>query len=636
MKNLSKYFLMGTVALSGMTAFTACSSENEPSAEVNPTFNGSTVKAQFALNLPYAATGTRMTENATQQNSYFRGMSSMTLLPFAETTVDGEKTSTSAMLLGTNDNAFDKDGDGQGRYVYRDIEIPVGTQNFVFYGKATGTPASVEDAEKCFKYGYLTEKKSISPKANVSLSDVKFALKETNSNINLAAATENGVESYNKVLAALNKVTNTKVTNTTVGTIAWNNIGTTTDMKLEHARKLWSTFSSLKAGSSASVKVALERLAESTGVEALADGTPATVDGAGLLALLHKNADEAAASLGGLNFPNDINIPDGAVALTYTASDGWKYQSSVTMKENNKIAYANITYPASLNYFVKTAAMANNEAATTLSPTGTFWPKQDDWAKYDADNSATDPWTSLSGWSQGVKNSTRTIALKEAIQYGVANLKLTIKADGDNLYDNASQKGGQVKDQNINVNGKLKMTGVLVGGQPSEVAWNYEPTSTATFDRTVYDNKMNKSADDVDDEGIAVPVNGTSEKLVPNYTLVLDNKNNNATGSQANVVYVTVELVNGTDVDFYGVDGMVPKGGKFYLVGMLDMSTVSDAKKNGCDHIFVQDRTTVANFTISSLKNAYNNIPDLRSTSVSVGLAVNLTWEKGIEFNVEI
>lgn len=625
MKNFSKYFLMGTVALSGMTAFTACSSENEPSAEVNPTFNGSTVKAQFALNLPYAATGTRMTENATQQNNNFRGMSSMTLLPFAETKVDGEKTSTSAMRLGTNDNAFDKDVDGQGRYVYRDIEIPVGTQSFVFYGKATGTPANTDVADDCFKYGYLTEK-SISDKENVLLSDVKFALKETNSNLNLAAATETGDKSYNKVLAALKNVTDTKV-----GTIAWNNIGTTTDMKLEHARKLWSTFSSLKAGSSASVKVALERLAESTGVEALADGVDATEDGAGLLALLHKNADEAAASLNNVSFPNDIHIPDGAVALNYTASDGWRYQSSVTMKENNKIAYDKITYPASLNYFVKTVAMANDKPATTLSPTDTFWPKQDEWAKYDAKNSATDPWTSLSGWSQGVKNSTRTIALKEAIQYGVANLKLTINAKTDHLDDNASHNGGQVADQNIDVTGnKLKMTGVLVGGQPSEVAWNYEPTTGATFDRTVYDNKMNKSADDVNTKGIDVPVNGTGVKLVPNYTLVLDNK-----GSQANVVYVTVELVNKTGVDFYGVDGMVPDGGKFYLVGKLDMNQTGLDKK-GLDHIFVQDHTTVANFTIKDLKNAYNNIPDLRSTSVSVGLAVNLTWENGIEFNVEI
>lgn len=626
MKNFSKYFLMGTVALSGMTAFTACSSENEPSAEVNPTFNGSTVKAQFALNLPYAATGTRMTENATQQNSNFRGMSSMTLLPFAETTVDGGQRSTSAMLLGTNDNAFDTDGAGQGRYVYRDIEIPVGTQSFVFYGKATGTPANTDVADDCFKYGYLTEK-SISAKDKVQLSDVKFALKQINSNLNLATAAGTGEESYNKVLAALDKVTGTKV-----GAIAWNNIGTTgTDMKLEHAKKLWSAFSDLKAGSSASVKVALERLAESTGVEA--DGAPATKDGAGLLALLHKNADEAAASLATVNFPNDIHIPDGAVALKYTDSKEWKYQSSVTMKENNKIAYANITYPASLNYFVKTAAMANDKAATTLGSTASFWPDKDKWAKYDAENSeTTDPWTSLSGWSQGVKNSTRTIALKEAIQYGVANLKLTINAKTDHLDDNASHTGGQVADQNIDVDGKLKMTGVLVGGQPSEVAWNYEPTSEATFDRTVYDNKMNSSADVVNTAGIAVPVNSPSTS---NYTLVLDNKNNTTGGSQADVVYVTVELVNGTDVDFYGVDGMVPKGGKFYLVGKLDMNKTGLDKK-GLDHIFVQDHTTVANLTIMNLQNAYNNIPDLRSTSVSVGLAVNLTWEDGIKFDVNI
>ena len=628
MKNFSKFLLMGTVALSGMTAFTACSSDNESSAEVNPTFDGSTVKAQFAINLPYAATSTRMTENATQQNGNFRGISSMTLLPFAETAVDGEKTSTSAMILGTNDNAFETDGAGQGRYVYRDIEIPVGTQNFVFYGKATGTPASV-NADKCFKYGYLSEK-SISAKDKVSLSDVKFELKQINSNLNLETAVGTGEESYNKVLDALNKVTGT-----TVGTIAWNNIGTPTDMKLDHAKILWEAFSNLTAGSSASVKVALERLAESTGVEALAAGDTPTEDGAGLLALLRKNAEEAAVSLGSVNFPNDINIPDGAVVLKYTASKEWKYQSSVTMKETNKIAYANITYPASLNYFVKTAAMANDNAATTLSPTGTFWPKQDEWAKYDAENSTTDPWGSLSDWSQGVKNSTRTIALKEAIQYGVANLRLTINAKTDNLDDNATATGGQVADQNIDVTGyKLKMTGVLVGGQPSEVGWNYEPTPGATFDRTVYDNKMNQSADNVDDDGIDVPVNSPS---VSNYTLLLDNKNNTTGGSQAEVVYVTVELVNKTGVDFYGIDGMVPKGGKFYLVGKLDKNaTTGVTNVNNVDRIFVQDHTTIANLTIKDLKNAYNTIPDLRSTSVSVGLAVNLTWVDGIKFDVEI
>lgn len=80
---------------------------------------------------------------------------------------------------------------------------------------------------------------------------------------------------------------------------------------------------------------------------------------------------------------------------------------------------------------------------------------------------------------------------------------------------------------------------------------------------------------------------------------------------------------------------MVPKDGKFYLVGKLDMNKAGLDKK-GLDHIFVQDHTTVANLTIMDLRNAYNNIPDLRSTSVSVGLAVNLTWEDGIKFDVEI
>ena len=133
MKNFSKYFLMGTVALSGMTAFTACSSENEPSAEVNPTFNGSTVKTQFALNLPYAATGTRQSADVAQQNNNFRGIQDMRLLPFTGAVAAGQ-TSASLIKLGFNSDAFQSDAEAQGRYIYRDVEIPVGTTNFVFYG----------------------------------------------------------------------------------------------------------------------------------------------------------------------------------------------------------------------------------------------------------------------------------------------------------------------------------------------------------------------------------------------------------------------------------------------------------------------------------------------------------------------
>lgn len=606
MKNFSKYFLMGTVALSGMTAFTACSSENEPSAEVNPTFNGSTVKTQFALNLPYAATGTRQGADVAQQNNNFRGIQDMRLLPFT-----GDVTGSSASLikLGFNSDAFQSDGSdaSQGRYIYRDVEIPVGTKNFVFYGKA-----KEEEADK-FTNGNLVEEGLNG--TTVALDAVKFKLDATNSGLDLSSAVAGEDASYKKVLKALQTVTDTKVT---VGgkTIAWTNVTVPAsgdpdyDAKLNHAKKLWEAFKKLKAGSAASVSEALNRLDESVGVNGT---TPTTADGEGLLQALKANIATAKTLLTGNTFPADFNLPDGAVQVKLSETGNkWSFESPEVQVGNAKINYAKIAYPAALYYTVNTPVKANDNASTGLADG--MWPTKDDWTQ---DKAA---WT---GWGSQVVNSTRTIALEKPIQYGVANLKTTVKLDAKNLNDNASGKGGQVADQNIDVNGKLKLTGVLVGGQPNYVGWNFKApaASDVSFDYTVYDKNIDKSVADL-----------TTTKSDPNYTLVLDNK-----ADQNDVVYVVLEFVNNTGVDFYGKEGMVPKEGKFYLVGKLDKAaTTGVTNTKNVDHIFVQDHTTVANFNIKSLKNAYNNIPDLRSTSVSVGLAVNLTWENGIEFNVDI
>lgn len=613
MKNFSKYFLMGTVALSGMTAFTACSSENEPSAEVNPTFNGSTVKTQFALNLPYAATGTRQGADVAQQNGKFRGIQDMRLLPFT-----GDVTGSSASLikLGFNSDAFQSDGSdaSQGRYIYRDVEIPVGTKNFVFYGKA-----KEEEADK-FTNGNLVEEGLNG--TTVALDGVKFKLDAINSGLDLKNAVAGEEASYNKVLKALQTVTNTHVT---VGenTIAWTNVtvpnsGEDDYAKLNHAKKLWEAFKTLKAGSAASVREALTRLDESVGVDALADVTTAKCNGEGLLQTLKANIATAKELLdkneetGKNTFPADFNLPDGAVQVSCGETDNkWSFVSPEVMVGAAKINYAKIAYPASLYYTVNTPVKANDKASTGLADG--MWPDRNAWTG----GSAT--WTD---WDDVVKNSTRTIALKEAIQYGVANLKTTVKLKEKNLYDNAKAQGGQVADQNIAADGKLKLTGVLVGGQPQYVGWEFKAPAATSFDYTVYDKNIDKSVADL-----------TTTQSNPNYTLVLDNNK----AEQENVVYVVLEFVNNTEVDFYGKDGMVPKGGKFYLVGKLDKAaTTGVTNTKNVDHIFVQDHTTVANFTIKDLKDAYNTIPDLRSTSVSVGLAVNLTWENGIEFNVEI
>ncbi len=611
MKNFSKYFLMGTVALSGMTAFTACSSENEPSAEVNPTFNGTTVKTQFALNLPYAATGTRQSADVAQQKNNFRGIQNMRLLPFTGDAPAAGKTSASLLSLGFNSDAFQSDGAdaNQGRYIYRDVEIPVGTKNFVFYGKAK------EEVADKFTNGNLVED-GLNGKT-VALNDVKFSLDLINSGLNLANAAADEDKSYNKVLKALQTVTDTKVT---VGenTIAWTNVtvpaGAIDYAKLNHAKKLWEAFKTLKAGSAASVCEALTRLDESVGVKALAEGaTATTADGEGLLQTLKANIAKAKTMLTDNKFPADLNLPDGAVQVSCGETDNkWSFKSPTVQVGEASIDYAKITYPAALYYTVNTPVKANDNASTGLADG--MWPKKEDWTQ---DKAA---WT---GWGSQVVNSTRTIALEKPIQYGVANLKTTVRLKDANLNDNAKAQGGQVADQNIAANGNLKLTGVLVGGQPQYVGWDFKAPAATSFDYTVYDNKIDASV-------LAL----TTAQSAPNYTLVLDNNNE---AEQKNVVYVVLEFVNNTGVDFYGKDGMVPKNGKFYLVGKLDKAaTTGVTNTKNVNHIFVQDHTTVANFTIKDLRDAYNTIPDLRSTSVSVGLAVNLTWENGIEFNVEI
>lgn len=611
---MNNFLLMGSVALSGIVAFSACSSENDMGAEVNPTFDGKTVKTQFALNVPYGNTGTRMSADAAQQNSNFRGISNMKLLSLTATPAAGT-IPTSLIDLST---ASESDGNA-GRYIYSDVAIPVGTKNFIFYGKATGTETATTPPDKLFENGYLSNNLTGATVAN--LDNINFGLEKINRSLDLTNATAETAESYGKVLKALQDVTETEVTEGAT-TIKWNDITTpATDTKLDQAKNLWNAFKTLKAGSANSVRITLEHLKTTAGVTALAEGEAPTANGDGLLKTLVKNIDAALTTLGTDNtFPADLNLPDGAVGVKYDGtSKKWSFNSSVTMKDNS-INYANITYPASLDYFVSTPAKARDVASTGLNDA--IWPTKENWTKDEASI-----WTD---WDNEVKRTSRTIALEKAIQYGVANLQLTINAAANTLEDNAKDKGGRASNQNVFVtDNKLVMTGVLIGGQPTQVEWNYEPKTGTTFDLTIYDKKMNGATAPA--EGINVPVKPTAS--TPNYTLVLDN--NNATTKS---IYVAVELVNKTGIDFYGADGMVPAGGKFYLIGKLnpEAATGVTGKDDNVNRVFLKDYTTKANLTIKDLKNAYNVIPDLRSTAISVGLAVNLEWQNGITFNVEI
>ena len=96
-------------------------------------------------------------------------------------------------------------------------------------------------------------------------------------------------------------------------------------------------------------------------------------------------------------------------------------------------------------------------------------------------------------------------------------------------------------------------------------------------------------------------------------------------------VRFAIELTNNTDVAFTGVDGIVPAGARFYLVGELEPQTgVAN------NRVFAQAYNTKANVTINSLAHAYNCIPDLKNPKLELGLSVNLKWTAGLVDDVTI
>ncbi len=302
------------------------------------------------------------------------------------------------------------------------------------------------------------------------------------------------------------------------------------------------------------------------------------------------------------DFPENHKLPQGSAAVVWDTN---KFVNAVlaSVMGNNSINPTSICYPSSINYFVNTALYANNSLidASAWPKTTTEWSTDANW----------------SGWGNKVLATTQSIALKDNIQYGVALLKSTVKAAASSLYDSGESPVSD-DDVLIPVGSGFTVNGILVGGQPSQAGWNFQPTNDATFDLTVYDQ-------DIPSNMVASP--STS---VINYTLLLDNYKADAVEK----VKVALELVNTSDHDFYGhANQLVAKGAKFYLVAELDFSNTNNTNKDGATHVFEQDFTTTANFVINELRNAYVTIPDLRATNLQLGLSVDLSWKEGVVFN---
>lgn len=581
----SKHFALGAATLLLSTAgFTACSSED---TFTGGSFSGESVKTQFAINVPAVGkSDARMGEDIVQGQSevVFRGMSNIRLVPFelgsdpssvtAEPLTGSESLYYNAIELGAIGSS---DLTSTAKYkVYNDVELPIGVNAFLFYGEATDKSGDASDKTN----GALVPSYSTQGlEAGKTLADVHFDLK--------GILVGNDYQTtQTSLLAILDGIAKTEGWKDATGTL----------------RPYYTSFTGMKAGSANNILLAVQDLYNAVKGDVLTDENSLkakiatkieeyfTPSGSSVpYTLIYKTTSLA-------QYPAGIGLPDGAVQVAWN-TDNFEYTSNVDYDGGTSMNVSGLdkyVYPASLYYWDNTSLKTSTELES---------------GNYGANDWSTIINTLYSEWA--VTASTQSVALAKAINYAVGRLDVYAAFAAGEIYD-ANPSGQQpvrIPDDGFT------LTGVLIGGQKN-VGWNFTPLESDGTEKTIYDAAV--------DAGAAGTEGVTRTSGLKNRTLVLE-----TAGKGGEKVNFALEFTNNSSQAFYGKDGLVPVGGKFYLVGQLSADG-SHAK------VFEKDHYTKATVTINSLKNAYNCIPDLRSPKLELGLSVDLTWVEGLSQDVTI
>lgn len=586
MKQTKRLAYAGAVLLLS-AGFAACSSEDD--ALETSSIEKGVVKTQFNIAIP-AQTKTRMSEAVTQAQTtpVFRGMEQIHLIPFAKNAkivstdnrLGNELTlnATGAVPAISAINTISTLNANNNSQLYKDVEVPIGTRSFLFYGVA---PKSGGTAD---------------PKVDGQLN---------------ATGLENTVQTPASIhfdlqnIIAAGAATDAKAT----AIVAYLNLiakDNDWDAETNPLHEMYTNFISLKAGSSADVQALVQDLYTSLQTKSDATSEKIKTD--------ITNATYASASEGTLTFTDDISgypanifLPDGAALVAWDATvKEFKVATDLEYKNSTNAILFNVptlqdyVYPASLYYransLINTATESKEQFYYGENAKGT-WPLV--LAEY------TDKPGTVSG-------ETKSIAIVDQIEYAVGRMDLKVKANASTLQDN-DNKSFNASD--------MQVTGVLIGGQ-KQVDFEFLPVAAA--EKTIYDNQVESN------------VNLSTTQQLANRTLVLE------TANEAVVKFAIEfinkgEAFRGFDgivpknCKFYLIGSINPAAeGGTTLVG----ERAKDKSNADIIRVFLQDYVTTVAANINSLKNAYNVIPDLRAPKLELGLSVNLTWEAANTYTV--
>ena len=574
MKTTKSFAMWSIVGLMGAAMFTACSSGNdvEESSYIVYDQNGNEgVKPEFVISLPRNVVGMTRQENDITQSegtsAQFRGIDKIHLIAFT-----GVPTSSSTKLADiihlSSINALEKPGSVNYK-VYADQFVPIGTKNFLFYGKAVdnyvdGVITSMDDK---FKYGVLNYT-GFTDAEFTNAGSVNFSLEQ----INTSTDEQQNNAVGRAIVQLMSRLANVTVSGVAAPDNAWN---TTTHTVLHALYKNYIGTTVCSSNSLATIlnKIyfGLEHVGNADPARPLANRIREMILGACVTGYepVANTAMELTSEYSG--YPENIGLPDGAARCRWNAS-GLEANKFVDMTANYthdfKVKPTDYCYPAALWYFISTPVKASNNIES---------------ANYNAESSWGSVISSVYGSANNeVANSTRSVALVNPVQYAVGRIETKINM-GSGLFFDADGK-------EVDFGTGYTLKGLIIGGQNSV---NYAFESTGNENLCIYDRVMASS------NITAYPGSTTPS---PNQTLALETKSNQT-------VNAALELINNGQA-FKGADGIIPKGGIFYLTVVLNPRTASNYAEGTLDKIVMKDHVTKLMVTIKNGTNSHDRNGD--------------------------
>lgn len=570
---------MSAIALVSMSVLSSCE-KKKTETEQQGQYNGQEVKSEIAIALPnevtkkYAA-ARRMPGSTVQKTgrTSFQGIEGITLIPFATA---GE-ISGNDNRLGNSNRTLDAIASATDLGTNSNAKVYSNVQIPLTTASFLFYAKSQATGTKFQTGSLVVDLNKAQPK------DIVFALEPivADGTTLMTASTSKGyaIMSYLTSIAAAEDALNKKWYEYTDGDDA-------------SMAAMFKTFSELTSLNSFGVARMLSDLYKSltpfqatnsmaAGVmAAINNSTYVDIDGSGNVTFKEDYRD----------FPEIAQLPQGALQTVWDATAHVFKEGSYT----GKALPETYTYPAQLWYY------ANSQISTSNSSRQTLYDNSNNWAYILSQH--TD--------ATAVNSRTRAIAINDTVQYAVARLDVAVKLAATALPDNSFAAEGVATNVTANASG-FPVTAVLVGGQ-RKVNFDFTAQTEGT-EYTIYDNVMTEA------------MNASTAYTPFNSTLVLQN------GTQD--VMIAIEMENNTGKDFYGVGAqLIPAGSKFYMVAKLE---ASKATRTG-GHVFLQDYTTTAKLNLTTLANAYNTIPDLRTPELEIGFSVDLEWKEGNTYEINL